>query len=114
VNQVECGGQFTNKLEGMFKDVELSRDIMASFKQSVHAPAPVQGVTAHSPVCDLSIHARPTRVHPSVASPCAPFLCGRVDPSTSAGADWAPVGAASTCGGHVLVSRGFWFFYGCG
>lgn len=30
----ECGSQFTNKLEGMFKDVELSRDIMTSFKQS--------------------------------------------------------------------------------
>lgn len=29
----ECGGGFTSKLEGMFKDMELSKDIMVSFKQ---------------------------------------------------------------------------------
>jgi len=29
----ECGGGFTSKLEGMFKDMELSRDIMLGFKQ---------------------------------------------------------------------------------
>jgi cullin 4 len=33
--KAECGAQFTSKLEGMFKDVDLSRDIMASFKTSV-------------------------------------------------------------------------------
>lgn len=30
----ECGSAFTSKLEGMFKDIELSKDIMTSFKQS--------------------------------------------------------------------------------
>jgi cullin-4 len=35
--KAECGSQFTNKLEGMFKDVDLSRDIMTSFRQSVCA-----------------------------------------------------------------------------
>jgi cullin-4 len=29
----ECGGGFTSKLEGMFKDMELSKDIMVTFKQ---------------------------------------------------------------------------------
>jgi len=29
----ECGGGFTSKLEGMFKDMELSKDIMLAFKQ---------------------------------------------------------------------------------
>lgn len=29
----ECGGAFTSKLEGMFKDMELSKDIMIAFKQ---------------------------------------------------------------------------------
>ena len=29
----ECGAAFTSKLEGMFKDMELSKDIMSSFKQ---------------------------------------------------------------------------------
>eukprot|EP01052_Picozoa_sp_SAG31_P012235 SAG31_NODE_710_length_12681_cov_5.880277_6_plen_574_part_00 len=32
--KTECGSQFTNKLEGMFKDIELSKDIMGSFHQS--------------------------------------------------------------------------------
>ena len=33
----ECGGGFTSKLEGMFKDMELSKDIMLAFKQvSIH------------------------------------------------------------------------------
>lgn len=31
----ECGGGFTSKLEGMFKDMELSRDINVAFKQQV-------------------------------------------------------------------------------
>eukprot|EP01025_Chloroclados_australasicus_P025868 TRINITY_DN25752_c0_g1_i2.p1 TRINITY_DN25752_c0_g1~~TRINITY_DN25752_c0_g1_i2.p1 ORF type:complete len:745 (-),score=82.84 TRINITY_DN25752_c0_g1_i2:248-2482(-) len=30
--KTECGAQFTNKLEGMFKDIDLSKDIMKSFK----------------------------------------------------------------------------------
>ena len=30
----ECGAGFTNKLEGMFKDVELSKEIMTSFRQA--------------------------------------------------------------------------------
>ncbi|KAG0468748.1 hypothetical protein HPP92_018076 [Vanilla planifolia] len=32
--KTECGSQFTNKLEGMFKDIELSKEINDSFKQS--------------------------------------------------------------------------------
>ncbi len=28
----ECGGGFTHKLEGMFKDMEISKDIMHAFK----------------------------------------------------------------------------------
>ncbi|KAL1493326.1 hypothetical protein ABEB36_011401 [Hypothenemus hampei] len=31
----ECGGGFTSKLEGMFKDMELSKDINQAFKQHV-------------------------------------------------------------------------------
>eukprot|EP01023_Acetabularia_acetabulum_P049241 TRINITY_DN5249_c0_g1_i7.p1 TRINITY_DN5249_c0_g1~~TRINITY_DN5249_c0_g1_i7.p1 ORF type:complete len:627 (+),score=66.81 TRINITY_DN5249_c0_g1_i7:256-1881(+) len=30
--KTECGAQFTNKLEGMFKDIDLSKDVMQSFK----------------------------------------------------------------------------------
>ncbi|KAK2719883.1 cullin-4B-like [Artemia franciscana] len=31
--KAECGGAFTSKLEGMFKDMEISRDISVAFKQ---------------------------------------------------------------------------------
>ncbi len=52
--KAECGSQFTNKLEGMFKDVDLSRDIMTSFRQSVRPPLPSVAhcaalADAHSP-----------------------------------------------------------------
>lgn len=33
----ECGGGFTSKLEGMFKDMELSKDINIAFKQYMNA-----------------------------------------------------------------------------
>eukprot|EP00245_Coleochaete_scutata_P015265 TRINITY_DN6730_c1_g2_i1.p1 TRINITY_DN6730_c1_g2~~TRINITY_DN6730_c1_g2_i1.p1 ORF type:complete len:826 (+),score=198.29 TRINITY_DN6730_c1_g2_i1:104-2581(+) len=35
--KTECGSQFTNKLEGMFKDIDLSKDIIESFRQSSQA-----------------------------------------------------------------------------
>lgn len=31
----ECGAGFTSKLEGMFKDMELSRELMIAFKQVI-------------------------------------------------------------------------------
>ncbi|XP_030333660.1 cullin-4A isoform X2 [Strigops habroptila] len=31
----ECGAAFTSKLEGMFKDMELSKDVMVQFKQMI-------------------------------------------------------------------------------
>ncbi|GLE07208.1 hypothetical protein PINS_up017205 [Pythium insidiosum] len=33
----ECGSSFTNKLEGMFKDIDLSRSVMSQFQE--HAPS---------------------------------------------------------------------------
>ncbi|KAJ1564755.1 Cullin-4A, partial [Cladochytrium tenue] len=35
--KTECGAAFTSKLEGMFKDVDTSRDLMASFRTSARA-----------------------------------------------------------------------------
>jgi len=37
--KAECGSAFTAKLEGMFKDVELSKDVMATFRDSPQALA---------------------------------------------------------------------------
>lgn len=34
---VECGAQFTQKLEGMFTDIDVSGDFMKSFKEQRHA-----------------------------------------------------------------------------
>ena len=37
--KAECGAGFTSKLEGMFRDMELSKDINAAFKQHMdHLP----------------------------------------------------------------------------
>ncbi|KAL3847408.1 hypothetical protein ACJMK2_018321 [Sinanodonta woodiana] len=41
----ECGGGFTQKLEGMFKDMELSKDFMLAFKQhmqNIDAPGGIE------------------------------------------------------------------------
>ncbi|XP_044769429.1 cullin-4A isoform X3 [Neomonachus schauinslandi] len=37
----ECGAAFTSKLEGMFKDMELSKDIMVQFKQNQSDPGSI-------------------------------------------------------------------------
>jgi hypothetical protein len=34
--RTECGAAFTSKLEGMFKDVELAKDIMKEFAVGVN------------------------------------------------------------------------------
>ncbi|EFA82957.1 cullin [Heterostelium album PN500] len=36
--RAECGNTFTQKLEGMFQDIELSEEIMQNFKQSTSLP----------------------------------------------------------------------------
>uniref|UniRef100_A0AAQ4PS22 Cullin 4A n=1 Tax=Gasterosteus aculeatus aculeatus TaxID=481459 RepID=A0AAQ4PS22_GASAC len=38
----ECGAAFTSKLEGMFKDMELSKDIMIQFKQNQSGPSNIE------------------------------------------------------------------------
>lgn len=48
----ECGGGFTSKLEGMFKDQELSRDINVAFRQYVTANAEGQRIES----IDVTVH----------------------------------------------------------
>ncbi|XP_037089322.1 cullin-4A-like [Pollicipes pollicipes] len=45
----ECGAGFTSKLEGMFKDMELSKDIMLAFKQH-------QANAREAPSLDLNVN----------------------------------------------------------
>jgi len=47
--KAECGSAFTSKLEGMFKDIDLSRDVMSSFRASVQA-------AEVPPSVELSVH----------------------------------------------------------
>lgn len=46
----ECGGGFTSKLEGMFKDMELSKDMNISFKQHM------ANVDVEYTKIDLTVH----------------------------------------------------------
>jgi len=48
--KTECGYQWTNKLEGMFKDVQLSKDLMQNFKRIFDAEAQLD-ITLDVNVC---------------------------------------------------------------
>eukprot|EP00271_Cylindrocystis_brebissonii_P008559 TRINITY_DN22947_c0_g1_i1.p1 TRINITY_DN22947_c0_g1~~TRINITY_DN22947_c0_g1_i1.p1 ORF type:complete len:827 (-),score=185.08 TRINITY_DN22947_c0_g1_i1:668-3148(-) len=56
--KTECGSQFTNKLEGMFKDIELSKEINESFRQSAQARRLPQGI-------EMGVHVLTTGYWPS-------------------------------------------------
>ncbi|KAL3624802.1 Cullin-4 [Castilleja foliolosa] len=57
--KTECGSQFTNKLEGMFKDIELSKEINESFKQSSQARTKLQSGI------EMSVHVLTTGYWPT-------------------------------------------------
>lgn len=77
--KAECGSQFTNKLEGMFKDVDLSHDVMNAFKSGGTAGGNVTGTAiatttstttnAHlasvAPGLDMSVHVLTSGFWPS-------------------------------------------------
>jgi len=41
--KTECGSEFTNKLEGMFKDIQISKDIMSSFNSNARSKKMLKG-----------------------------------------------------------------------
>ncbi|KAJ3176145.1 Cullin-4B [Geranomyces variabilis] len=43
--KIECGPGFTSKLEGMFKDIDISRDYMSSFRESSKYAEQLGGIT---------------------------------------------------------------------
>jgi len=53
--KAECGAGFTSKLEGMFKDMELSRDINVAFKQHCAHLEPLERVQASQDKIDLTV-----------------------------------------------------------
>ena len=52
--KAECGAGFTSKLEGMFKDMELSRDINVAFKN--HLDNLPKGQGAQYKAIDLTVN----------------------------------------------------------
>ena len=53
----ECGGGFTSKLEGMFKDMELSKDINIAFRQYVEANANSKELSLYNSIgIDLTVN----------------------------------------------------------
>jgi len=54
--KAECGHQFTSRLEGMFKDMDLSNSIMKAWKQGQQEQQQQQQQQQSGPlVCDLSV-----------------------------------------------------------
>jgi cullin-4 len=74
--KTECGSQFTNKLEGMFKDIELSREINESFRQSAQARTKLpSGI-------ELNVHVLTTGYYclsSFLVLSCKVFICTLVD-----------------------------------
>ncbi|RYG55156.1 hypothetical protein EON66_05940, partial [archaeon] len=59
--KMECGAQFTSKLEGMFKDVDVSRDLMDKFGAFVRLPSSTK------PPFDLHVHVLTSSYWPAYA-----------------------------------------------
>jgi cullin 4 len=60
--KAECGSQFTSKLEGMFTDIELSKEAMATFRKSLSAASALATVC---PAVDLSVQVLTSGFWPS-------------------------------------------------
>jgi len=59
--KTECGSSFSHKLEGMFKDFELSKDIMISFKESNYYREKLSDI-------DLNVHVLTNGYWPAFSS----------------------------------------------
>lgn len=55
-SQTECGSAFTSKLEGMFKDIDLSRDLMGTYSQHLKAKLTDPGVFRLDKSRDMDLH----------------------------------------------------------
>ena len=67
----ECGAGFTSKLEGMFRDIDLSKDIMVSFKQYMETRDAPGGMDLTANV--LMVSYWPT--YPAMAVNLLPEVC---------------------------------------
>mmetsp|Transcript_24933 Transcript_24933/g.72123 ORF Transcript_24933/g.72123 Transcript_24933/m.72123 type:complete len:1025 (-) Transcript_24933:63-3137(-) len=53
--KADCGGGYTAKMEGMFKDVELSRDVMANYAAHLHGLAETERAKVGNVEMDVQI-----------------------------------------------------------
>eukprot|EP00611_Tribonema_gayanum_P003928 TRINITY_DN13167_c0_g1_i1.p1 TRINITY_DN13167_c0_g1~~TRINITY_DN13167_c0_g1_i1.p1 ORF type:complete len:679 (+),score=298.77 TRINITY_DN13167_c0_g1_i1:25-2037(+) len=65
--KAECGAAYTSKLEGMFRDIELSRDLMANYTNHLrdHRKDPSFFTHARSRDIDVSVHVLTTGYWPA-------------------------------------------------
>lgn len=106
--KAECGGQFTAKLEGMFKDADLSRELMSQFASSKEATSGVAIVPAAAAAASSS------------STGAGAGAGAGSSTESSSGASAAAAGGAGSAGGsggltvdlsvHVLTSS-YWPAY---
>jgi len=75
--KTECGYQWTNKLEGMFKDVQLSREMMQKFKKEVYDTEKNEDLQLHVNVCTTgywpSRSVQPSNLPKEISQACDKF-----------------------------------------
>lgn len=66
--QTECGSAFTSKLEGMFKDIDLSRDLMSTYSQHLKTKLDDRAVFKLDKSREMDLHVQVFSMY--VRTPC--------------------------------------------
>lgn len=65
-SQTECGSAFTSKLEGMFKDIDLSRDLMSTYSQHLKTKLDDRTVFKLDKSREMDLHVQVRRLPPEL------------------------------------------------
>uniref|UniRef100_A0AAV1UQ24 Cullin family profile domain-containing protein n=1 Tax=Peronospora matthiolae TaxID=2874970 RepID=A0AAV1UQ24_9STRA len=66
--KTECGSSFTNKLEGMFKDIDLSQNVMTQFQQHAASRNALEALHGHRGIPDMHVQVLTTGFWPPYAA----------------------------------------------
>ncbi|KAL7684245.1 putative cullin protein, neddylation [Plasmopara halstedii] len=66
--KTECGSSFTNKLEGMFKDIDLSQNVMTQFQQHAASRQALETLQVNHGVPDMQVQVLTTGFWPPYAA----------------------------------------------
>ncbi|CAI5715722.1 unnamed protein product [Hyaloperonospora brassicae] len=66
--KTECGSSFTNKLEGMFKDIDLSQNVMSQFQQHAASRNALEALHGHCGIPDMQVQVLTTGFWPPYAA----------------------------------------------